>query len=101
MKISATQTGFALYKEKEIIGHVVKEMETELGTDREAALADMRYEFIEGVCKKAVHKAEQTREQARSIKLDRILTHKIWSIPIFLGIMFTIFWLTFGVIGST
>ena len=87
--------------EKDIIGHVVKEMETELGIDREAALADMRYEFIEGVCKKAVHKAEQTREQARSIKLDRILTHKIWSIPIFLGIMFTIFWLTFGVIGST
>ena len=69
--------------EKDIIGHVVKEMETELVTDREAALADMRYEFIEGVCKKAVHKAEQTREQARSIKLDRILPTKSGPSPSF------------------
>ncbi len=86
--------------ELDIIGHVVTEMESELGTDREAALADMRYDYIEALCKQTVHKASQSKEHLRSIRIDSILTHKFWSIPIFLGIMFTIFWLTFGVIGS-
>jgi len=86
--------------ETDMIEHAVKEMETELGTDREAALADMRYQFIEDVCKKCVVKPKESREYRRSVSLDSILTHRIWAFPVFLGIMFTVFWLTFGVIGN-
>ncbi len=86
--------------ETDMIEHAVKEMETELGTDREAALADMRYQFIEELCGKSVVKMGESREYRRSVRLDNILTHKIWAIPVFLGIMFLVFWLTFGVIGS-
>ena len=86
--------------EVKMINHAVKEMETELGTDREAALADMRYQFIEDVCKKCVVKPKESREYRRSVSLDGVLTHKIWAFPAFLGIMFTVFWLTFGVIGN-
>ena len=86
--------------ESEMIEHAVKEMETDLGTDREAALADMRYQFIEDVCKKCVVKPLESREYKRSVSLDSILTHKIWAFPAFLGIMFAVFWLTFGVIGN-
>ena len=86
--------------EVETVEHVVKEMETELETDREAALADMRYQFIEDVCNKCVVKVKESREYRRSVKLDTVLTHKIWAIPAFLGIMLTVFWLTFGVIGT-
>ena len=87
--------------ELDIIGHIVDEMETELGTDREAALADMRYDFIGNLCAAAVKKpVEETREQLRTLKIDAVLTHKIWAIPIFLCIMLLIFWLTFGVIGA-
>lgn len=82
-----------------IINHVVEEMEKALGTDREAALADMRYCYIEKLCAEAVVKHQETLEQIRSEKIDRILTHKYFSIPIFFGIMFLIFWITFGVIG--
>ena len=85
--------------EKDMIEHAVKEMETELDTDREAALADMRYQFIENICKECVVKIGESREYRRSVRLDSILTHKIWAFPTFLGIMFTVFWLTFGVIG--
>ena len=85
--------------ELDMIEHSVTEMEQELGTDREAALADMRYTFIEEVCAKSVIKGHQSRESLRSVKIDSMLTHKYLAIPIFLGIMMLIFWLTFGVIG--
>lgn len=83
-----------------IIGHVVEEMEKALNTDREAALADMRYSYIEQVCLDTVIKKQETKEQVRSEKIDRILTHKYLGIPIFFGIMFFIFWVTFGAIGA-
>jgi len=86
--------------EAEMIEHAVKEMETELDTDREAALADMRYQFIEDVCKKCVVKAHESKEYRRSVSLDSILTHKIWAFPSFLAIMLLVFALTFGVIGN-
>ncbi|MCL2214497.1 MAG: ferrous iron transport protein B [Treponema sp.] len=86
--------------EIDMIEHAVNEMETELGTDREAALADMRYQFIEEVCRKCVVKPKESREYRRSVSLDNILTHRIWAFPAFLGIMLTVFWLTFGVIGN-
>jgi ferrous iron transport protein B len=86
--------------ELETIGHITDEMETALGTDREAALADMRYSYIERLAALAVHKAGETREQERSVRIDALLTHKILAIPIFLGIMSLVFWLTFGVIGA-
>ena len=85
----------------EIIRHIVEDMETALGTDREAALADMRYDYIGRLCAKTVHKPRETREQARSHKIDAVLTHRIFAIPVFLGIMLTVFWLTFSVIGNT
>lgn len=84
----------------DIIAHIVDEMETKLGTDREAALADMRYQYIEKVCEKTVHRPGVTREQERSVKWDRVLTHKYFAIPIFLGVMMLVFWLTFGVVGA-
>ncbi|MDD5017928.1 MAG: ferrous iron transport protein B [Eubacteriales bacterium] len=86
--------------ERDILGHFVSEMESALGTDREAALADMRYSYIEGLIKKAVIRPRQSREQSRSVKIDSVLTHRILAIPIFLLIMLAIFWLTFGVVGS-
>jgi len=86
--------------EKDMIEHAVKEMETELDTDREAAMADMRYQFIEDICKKCVVKATESREYRRSVTLDTVLTHKIWSFPAFLGIMLAVFYLSFGVIGN-
>ncbi|MCL2051830.1 MAG: ferrous iron transport protein B [Lachnospiraceae bacterium] len=86
--------------EAESIEHAVKEMESELTTDREAALADMRYQFIEDACGKCVVKVKESREYRRSVKLDSILTHKFLAFPAFLGIMFGVFWLTFGVIGT-
>ena len=86
--------------EVHIIDHIVQEMEGELGTDREAALADMRYTYIEGVCAECVFKHQETLEQVRSEKIDRILTHKYFGIPIFLGIMLVVFYLTFSVLGA-
>ena len=86
--------------EIETLEHIAKEMEDALGTDREAALADMRYQFIEKISADTVHKPGETREQQRSIAMDRVLTHKYFAIPIFLCIMGVVFWLTFGVIGS-
>lgn len=86
--------------ELDIIRHIVDDMEFHLNTDREAALADMRYAFIENICKICVIKQGQSKEHLRSIKIDNVLTHKYYAIPVFLGIMLIIFWLTFGVIGS-
>ena len=86
--------------ERVIIGCIVEDMEQSLGTDREAALADMRYSFIEGVSALCVTKHSESREQLRSEKIDRVLTHRIFGIPIFIGIMLLIFWLTFSVIGA-
>lgn len=86
--------------EKDMVSHTVAEMEKELGTDREAAMADMRYQFIEKLCADTVVKCGESKEYLRSVKIDNILTHKFLAIPIFLAIMMLIFWLTFGVIGS-
>lgn len=84
-----------------IIKHVVEDMEKSLNTDKEAALADMRYNYIDMICSDTVIKHHETHEQIRSEKIDRILTHKYFGIPIFFGIMFFIFWITFGVIGAS
>lgn len=86
--------------EQAIIEHSIKEMEQELHTDREAALADMRYCFIESVCAKTVKKNGESKSYLRSIAIDQLLTHKYFAIPIFIGIMLLIFWLTFSVIGT-
>ena len=86
--------------EKEIIDNIVREMETNLGTDREAALADMRYDFIANACRDAVKKNGNARELQRSIQIDRVLTHKYFGIPIFLCVMLLTFFLTFNVIGA-
>lgn len=86
--------------ELDTLGHIVTEMETALGTDREAALADMRYTYIEGICKNSVKKPKVSKEKLRSERIDRILTHKYFALPIFLCIMTLVFWLTFGVFGS-
>lgn len=86
--------------ELELIEHDVVEMETESGLDHDAALADMRYAFIEGVCEACVVKAQESREQRRSVKIDKVLTNKYAAIPVFIGIMALIFWLTFSVVGA-
>ncbi|MHB1485843.1 MAG: ferrous iron transport protein B [Saccharofermentanales bacterium] len=86
--------------EIDIISHITKEMEDSLDIDREAALADMRYQYIEELCLQVVVKLCDTKEQKRTLKLDRWLTHKYLAIPIFLGIMSLIFYLTFGALGS-
>lgn len=83
--------------DKHIIEHIVESMENALETDREAALADMRYSYIEMLCEKAVHKHNETKEQVRSNKIDTLLTHKYLGIPIFLLIMLFIFAITFSV----
>ena len=87
--------------EKDIIGHLTTELETALDTDKEAALADMRYTYIEELCSETVHKPDESIAQQRSVKMDRYLTSKYFAIPIFLLTMFTVFWLTFDVIGAT
>ena len=85
--------------EKDMVEHAVSEMEEELKTDREAALADMRYQFIEEICGKCVTRTGENKAYRRSIKIDSLLTHKYLGIPVFLAIMLTVFWLTFNVIG--
>lgn len=86
--------------EIETIEHTIKEMEAELDTDRKAAIADMRYSFIDKLVADTVVKPEVSRQHLRSINIDNILTDKYLAIPIFLGIMALVFWLTFGIIGS-
>lgn len=86
--------------EEDLIQHAITELEQECGTDKEAVLADMRYSFIEQLCQCSVIRNGESKEKARSVKADSLLTHRIWAIPIFLGIMGLVFWLTFGLIGS-
>ncbi len=86
--------------ERELIEHCVLEMEDETQLERNEALADMRYAFIEKVVSDTVVKCRESRELRRSLKIDSILTGKYTAIPVFLGIIFLIFWLTFGVIGT-
>ena len=86
--------------ERELLEHSVLQMEQERGLDRNAAMADMRYNFIEGVVRDCVTKPHESREHLRSVQADKILTGKYTAIPIFIGLMFLIFYLTFHVIGS-
>ena len=86
--------------ELELVEHAALEMERESGLDRNAALADMRYRFIESVCADTVVKAQESKEQQRSVKIDKVLTNKYLAIPTFLAIMAFIFWMTFDVIGQ-
>ena len=86
--------------ELELIEHSVLEMEHETGFDRNEALADMRYTFIEGVVDASVVKSHESKEHKRSVNIDKILTGKYTAMPVFFGVMFLVFWLTFNVIGS-
>ena len=86
--------------EKEMLEHIVKQMESERGLDRAAAIAHMRFDFIEKICDETVIKPKESKEHIRSTKIDRILTGKYTAIPCFVGIMALVFYLTFGVIGE-
>ena len=86
--------------EKEMLEHIVLQLEKERGLDRNAAIADMRFSFIEKVCRQTVVKPKESKEHIRSQKIDRILTGKYTAIPCFVGIMVAVFYLTFNVIGA-
>ena len=86
--------------EKEMLEHIVCQMETERGVDRSAAIADMRFDFIERLCEQAVVKPKESKERIRSEKIDRIFTGKYPAIPCFIAIMAAVFYLTFNVIGA-
>ena len=86
--------------EEDMIGHIIEQMEHEGALDRAAAIAQMRFTFIQEVCKETVVKPRESREHARSRKIDKILTGKYTAIPAFIGIMALVFWLTFDVIGA-
>ena len=86
--------------ELEMLEHVIRQMEKELKLDRNAAIADMRFSYIHRVCRQTVVKPKESREHRRSANIDKLLTGKFTAIPMFLLIMFTIFWLTFNVIGG-
>ena len=86
--------------ERELLEHCIVQMETENGLDRNASLADMRYTFIKQVNADAVVKCHESREHRRSVAWDRVLTGKYTALPVFFGVMFLIFWLTFEVIGQ-
>lgn len=86
--------------EKETLEHIICQMEKERGLDRAAAIADMRFSFIQKVCAATVVKPRESREHARSMRIDRILTGKYTAIPAFVAIMALVFWLTFNVIGA-
>lgn len=86
--------------ELELLEHTVVEMEHDCGLDRNAAIAEMRYDYIEKVCADSVIKCRDSREHIRSVKIDKILTNKYAAIPAFIGIMLLVFWLTFDVIGA-
>ena len=86
--------------ERELMEHSILEMEHDCGLDRNAALADMRYTYIEDVVKHAVVKSRESREHRRSMKIDSVLTNRYLAIPLFLLIMFLVFYLTFNVIGA-
>ena len=86
--------------ELELIEHSIIQMEEEHGMDRNAALADMRYDFIEKVCAATVIKPQESKEHLRSVKIDSVLTNKYLAIPIFIVVMFLVFYLTFNVFGA-
>ncbi|MBS5674070.1 MAG: ferrous iron transport protein B, partial [Lachnospiraceae bacterium] len=86
--------------EFEMMQHSIEEMEADHKMDRNAALADMRYTFIEKVCKDTVKHPKESKEHKRSEKIDKVLTNKYLAIPMFLAIMMLIFYLTFGLIGA-
>ena len=86
--------------ELELVEHSVQEMEAEHGMDRNAALADMRYDFIQRVCRDAVVKCRESRERNRSRAIDRVVTNRYLALPLFFGIMLGIFYLTFNVFGA-
>ena len=86
--------------EREMLEHIVVQMEAERGLDRSAAIADMRFAFISKICDACVRKPHESREHRRSEKLDRVLTGRFTAIPFFIGIMALVFFLTFNVIGA-
>ena len=86
--------------EQEMLEHIVCQLETERQLDRSAAIADMRFDFIERLCEQTVVKPKESKERIRSEKIDRILTGKYTAIPCFVGIMILVFYLTFNVIGA-
>ena len=86
--------------EQEMLEHIVRQMETERGLDRSAAIADMRFDFIERLCAQMVIRPQESKERIRSEKIDRILTGRYTAIPCFVGIMVLVFYLTFNVIGG-
>ena len=86
--------------ELDMLEHIVQQMETEREVDRSAAIADMRFDFIERLCEQTVVKPKESKERVRSEKIDRILTGKYTAIPCFIGIMVLVFYLTFNVIGA-
>ncbi len=86
--------------ERDMIEHIICQMEKERGLDRAAAIADMRFCYIEKVCEATVVKPKESREHMRSRRLDRVLTGKYTAIPAFIGIMALVFWLTFEVVGA-
>ena len=86
--------------ELDAVEHIISQMEEESGTDRMAALADMRFSFIEDVCAQSVVKPHESREHLRSVAADRVLTGKYTAIPVFILIMMLVFWLTFDVVGQ-
>lgn len=86
--------------ELELVEHSIIQMEEEHAMDRNAALADMRYDFIEKVCRTTVIKPQESKEHIRSVRIDNVLTNRFWAIPIFIGVMFLVFYLTFNVFGA-
>lgn len=87
-------------EEQRQIDEAAAQMEIEYSSDREAILADARYQYIQKICEWAVDKPKENKGQLRSVWVDRLLTHRIWAIPVFAAILLLIFWLTFGVIGA-
>ncbi len=86
--------------EREMLDHIIRQMEEERGLDHSAAIADMRFQFIQQVCRETVVKPRESKEHARSLRIDQLLTGKFTAIPSFIGIMAMVFWLTFGIIGT-
>ena len=76
--------------------HSIIEMERDRGLDRNAAMADMRYSFIENICEQSVVKCQVSKEYERSVQIDSVLTNRYLALPVFAGIMVFIFWMTFG-----
>ena len=88
-------------EETHALEHIIEQMEQTCGKDRHAALADMRFQFIDKICSATVVKPHESKEHARSAKIDKVLTGKYTALPAFVGIMALVFWLTFGIIGTS